>query len=285
MREIGANIANSLGPLALSGFILLVASPPKSVIGRVFDIVTLLLFGLSGPYCILLLPIALFVAVLRDYRWKWLTTGVVAVTSLVQGWGLLVLNSSGRVHYELGATPALFARILASQVYLAALIGGNSLGAKPGTRIFAFLLGLAIGGTVIVVTCFLNSGVEMKLLLSFSLIVFAASLISPMIPQQPGYSIWQLMSMAGGSHYWFFPTLAFAWSLLWCLNSQRTGLKITACYLLCFMPIAIARDWRQPARKDVEFAARARTFQTVPAGTEIEIPINPEGWTMQLVKH
>jgi len=52
MREIGANIANSLSLLALSGFILLVASPPKSVIGRVFDILTLLLFGLSGRYCI-----------------------------------------------------------------------------------------------------------------------------------------------------------------------------------------------------------------------------------------
>ena len=125
----------------------------------------------------------------------------------------------------------------------------------------------------------------MRLLLVFSAMVFAASLISPMIPPQPGYSIWQLMSIAGGSHYWFFPTLAFAWSLLWCLHSRRIGLKITASYLLFFMAIAIVRDWRQPARKNLEFAARARQFQTVPAGTEVEIPINPEGWTMQLVKH
>ncbi len=80
------------------------------------------------------------------------------MTSLVQAWALLVLDSTGRVHGALGANLSLFVRILGDQVYLGTLVGGNSLGANPGPLLFAFFVGVAIGGTIIVWFVFTQCG-------------------------------------------------------------------------------------------------------------------------------
>ena len=88
-KELYANITNSQCLLALSAFLILATSPRKSVVGGIFGAIFLMLFGLSGPYCILLLPIALFLAWKRHNRWQWTAAGIVTMTSLVQAWALL----------------------------------------------------------------------------------------------------------------------------------------------------------------------------------------------------
>jgi hypothetical protein len=69
--EIDATITNSQWVLALIGFLVLAASLPRASGGRVFDACVLLLCGLSGPFCILLFPIALFAAWRHGERWGW----------------------------------------------------------------------------------------------------------------------------------------------------------------------------------------------------------------------
>ena len=173
-KELYANITNSQCLLALSAFLILAASPRKSAVSGIFGAVFLILFGLSGPYCILLLPIALFLAWKRHNRWQWTAAGIVTMTSLVQAWALLVLDSTGRVHGALGANLSLFVRILGDQVYLGTLVGGNSLGANPSPLLFAFFVGVALGGTIISGLCLLNAEIEMRLLLVFSAMVFCS---------------------------------------------------------------------------------------------------------------
>ena len=89
---------------------------------------------------------------------------------------------------------------------------------------------------------------------------------------------------AGGIHYWFFPTLAFGWSLLWCFQSRTAVLKTVSGALLCLMCLGIVLGWRYPAFKDMHFAEHAQRFNKAPVGTEITIPENPEGWSIRLVK-
>jgi hypothetical protein len=283
-RELSSNITNAQCILGLSAFLLLVASPPQSGIGRSLDMIFLLLFGLSGPYCIFLLPIALFVARRGQGHWVWAQAALLAITSFVEALGLTVFDPSGRVHFFLGASPTLFVRILASQVYLGTLVGTNGIGAIPGSRVFVVLLSVAIACTAIVVISAATAPVQLKLLLWLSTMVFAASLYSPLIPPRAGLSTWQLMSRGGGIHYWFFPTLGFAWCLLWCFNRKPVLLKIIAGYLLFFLSVAIVRDWRHPAFKDMHFPAHVRQFEAAPSGTKVNIPVNPDAVSMQLVK-
>lgn len=283
--ELTAIITNSQCLLALSAFLLVVAATSQSVGGRIFDIFFLLLSGLSGPYCIFLLPIALFLAWKRCERWRWVSVGAIAASCLVQAWGLLIVSPSARPHYSLGASPSLLARILAGQVYVATLLGSNSLAARSGPWLSVLFFGVAIGGTAIIAICFVKSALEMKLFILLSSMVLAASLISPFVPPSAKASVWELLTRASGIHYWFFPTLAFAWSLLWCFHCRVVALKAASAVLLCLMCFGIALGWRYPAFKDLHFAEYARQFGAAPVGTAVTIPENPEGWNMRLVKH
>jgi len=283
--EMHAIVTSSQWLLALCVFLLLVSSVPKGVAARLFDISILVLCGLTGPFCVFLLPIAIFLAWKRPDRWRTAAAGVLAVSCLVQAWGLLVVDPAGRAHAALGASPALFTRILGGHVFIATLLGTNFLAMHPSPPVFVFLLCAVIGGIAIVAMCFAKSGIEMRLFILFSGVMFAASLISPAAYPPPGVSRWELLTGAGGIRYWFFPELTFAWALLWCSTSKKALLKIVGGYLLIVMCFGVVRDWRHPAFKDLHFAEDAKRFEAAPAGTEVTLPENPKGWTIQLVKH
>lgn len=283
--ELDANITNSQWMLALCAFLLLVASTPRRAVGRLFDISVLVLCGLTGPFCIFLLPIALFLAWRHRDRWRWVPAGAIAALSLVQAWALLHAGgpSSRPFHTLVGASPALFTRILAGPIYLGTLLGHNEWAAHPGPLLFIFLLCVAIGGTAIVAICFVKSAVEMKLFLILSAMLLVASLISANAHPPAGVSVWELLADAPGIRYWFFPTLAFAWSLLWCFRSRAPFLKVVSAYLLILMCIGILRDWRHPAFQDLHYAEYVKRFEAAPVGTTVTIPVNPAG-DMRLVK-
>jgi hypothetical protein len=283
--EMDAIVTSSQWVLSLSAFLLLVASAPKGFAGRLFSIALLSLCGLTGPFCVFLLPVALFLGWRRRDNWRHLQAGVLVMCCLVQAWGLLIVNPSGRSHYAaVGASPALFARLLAGQVYLGTLLGSNGLDAIPGRRILIFFIFVAIAGTAIIAVCFVKSAIEMKLLLAFSASLLAASLISPSCGSPNGVSAWEMLTGGGGIRYWFFPTLAFAWSLLWCFRSRILLLRIVSTPLLLLMCFGIVRDWEHPALPDLHFAEDAKRIESVPVGMAVIIPENPQGWTIRLVK-
>ncbi|MGA2671589.1 MAG: hypothetical protein ABSE99_00060 [Terracidiphilus sp.] len=282
-RSLGVGYTQWL--MALSAFLILVGSAPRSIAGRIFNFLIVALSGLTGPFSVFLAPVALILAWRHRDRSRLVPACVIAACALVQVWGLLILNPSGRSHYAaLGASPALFIRILARQIYLAALFGRNGLSAPSDDRLLGFLLCIAVAGTAIVALCFAKSAIQMKLFLIFSAVLFVASLISPNTHSPAAGSAWELLAITGGIRYWFFPTLAFAWSILWCLHSRIAILKVVAAYLLVFMCIGIVHDWRLPALQDLQFAESARRFEAAPAGTVVTFPLNPAGWNMQLVK-
>src|SRR5208337_2386912 len=90
-----------------------------------------------------------------------------------------------------------------------------------------------------------------------------------------GVSAWTNLTAGPGIRYWFFPTLAFAWTLLWCFHSRIRLLKIVSAPLLLLMCLGMMRDWRHPAFQDMHFAEYAARFEAAPAGTVVIIPENP----------
>ena len=284
-REMTAIITSSQWLLTLSAFLLLVAYPPRGAAGRIFNISILLLCGLTGPFCVFLALVAIFLAWRRRENWRWIEAGILAACCLIQACGLLIVDPSGRSHYAaLGASPALFMRLLAAQVYLATLLGSNELAHYSSHLLFIFLLCAAIGGTVLVVLCFIKSSVEMRLFLAVSALLFALSLSSPNTGSPRGVTGWELLTSGGGIRYWFFPTLAFAWSLLWCFHSRIRLLRIVSAPLILLMCFGIIRDWRHPAFVDLHYAVYAERFEAAPAGSVVAIPENPDGWNLHLVK-
>ena len=242
--EVGRGITNAQWPLALSAFLLLVACTPKNMAGRLFDILFLLLCGLTGPFCIFLLPISISLAWKERDKWRWVQTGILGGACLIQGWAILYLAPASRAHRAYGASAELLARLLGGQVYIGALLGHNKLAATPGLWLSIVLICAALGGTALAVICALKSPLAMKLFLFFSAAVFAAGLINPFEWDHPGVPIWAVYAGLGGLRYWFFPTLAFAWALLWGYRSRIPLVKAVSATLLCLMCFGIVRDWR-----------------------------------------
>jgi hypothetical protein len=60
--------------------------------------------------------------------------------------------------------------------------------------------------------------------------------------------------------------------------------RATAWALLLVMVYGIVQDWGHPRPVDFRFSDYVRKFSELPAGSTLFIPINPAGWTMQLMK-
>ena len=284
-REMLIIVTSAQWLLALCAFLVLVSSSPAGTADRARDLLLLALCGLTGPFCFFLLPIAAFLAWKRGERWRWIMTGVLLAATFVQAWALLVIDRGGRAHAVLGASAALFTRILAGQIYFATLLGGNSLAANSSPVVFSVLLCAAIAGTALLAVCFSRAGLEMRLLLVLTCMFLIASLISPAAYPPPGMSRWEMLAKVAGIRYWYFPTLACVWSILWAVRSRIEALRAVAVIFLCVMCFGVVRDWKQPALEDLHFAESAQSFAAAPPGTVMVIPENPPGWNVRLVKH
>lgn len=283
--EMSYGLTNAQWPLALSTFLLLVAPIPPSRAQRVFDFLIMLLCGVTGPFSIFLLPIAVYLAWKQPDNWRRVPVVIFTLTCIIQSWAMLVLAPAARAHRALGATPQLFARLLAGQVYFGALLGTNGLAAQPGPWLTIFLVCVAIGGSVFVLICALRSPTSIKLFLAFSAAVFAAGLMNPFEWDHPTVPVWVVYAGVPGLRYWFFPMLGFAWALLFGYRSSVAPVKVISVTLLCLMCFGIFRDWRHRTLDETNFAASVQRFQAAPAGSVVSIPEQPQGWNMQLIKH
>ena len=203
----------------------------------------------------------------------------------MQAFSLLILDPSIRPHSLLGASPTMFTRIVGGNVILGALLGRTPAAVRPGTEFFFFLFCMVMMGSAFAAVCFFKSNIEMKLFLVFSGMLLAASLLSPATYPPKRFTVWELLAQTVGARYWFFPSLAFAWTLLWCAHKGNAVLKWASIFLLCLMCLSAVRNWRRPDLRDLDFADYARRFQNAPAGTVMIIPENPDGWNIRLVKH
>lgn len=280
--ELDATITEGQWHLALLACMVVLAGRPRDMKWRIFDGCFLLLSGLSGPFCLLLFPVALLTYWRRPARWRLAAVSILGVASTAQFLALLQTASATRSPMGLGASPGLFTKILAGQVYLGALIGKNGLAARNGGVVV--LLGVvAVIGTVLILQCLWKAVLELRLFILFSALIFAASLANPMVslvrPQ------WEVLKGIRGAHYWFFPMLGFVWALIWCATfSDLRFVRRVAQAGLIAMCVGIVRDWRYPPYDNLHFSRYVRELALVPEGTLVVLPINPIGWSVRLTK-
>jgi hypothetical protein len=75
-------------------------------------------------------------------------------------------------------------------------------------------------------------------------------------------------------------------SVVWMLHRRNPVIvRTSAKALLLVMVYGIVQDWGQPRPVDFHFSDYVRKFSELPPGSTLFIPINPAGWTMQLMKH
>jgi hypothetical protein len=278
--EIHVVLTNAPFHFALLAFLVATATPPLNWQWKIFDAVVLVICPLSGPFCIVLLPLVVVFWWLRRQRWSLIVAAILAPLVALQGAVLLLKGYAGRAPAELGATPMLFLRILAGQVYVGAIHGRNqfALRAHPALILVVLLLGSSV-----VAYCLWTASLELRLFILFGLLLFAASLSKPLI--SGSRPLWELLAGDAGSRYWFLPTLALLWSLLWCAVQQYSQpFRIFGIVALVAMLNGVVRDWKYRPYKDEHFQEYVNRFEAAPTGSVIEIPIFPDGVIVRLKK-
>jgi hypothetical protein len=290
--EIHGNATNAQWYLALLAFMIIVARPPASKAGRVADVATLALAGLSGPYAFFLTPMAAL-------RWRseknyarLTQTRVLAVTAVVQALALFVLNAGSRFGYRPHVDLVLLWGILEKQIF-----GGGIVGMQwyhfvrdelSGAAVFAIM---TVAGLALTVAAALRGPWQMRFLLFFAGASLAASLLAPNIGSTAGPAdyarrAWQtLFDSSSGSRYWFLPILALVVVIAWSRKKTNPlGIRLVGTALFCLLLAGTIGDFRDPPLADLRFSEYALAYVTTPPGEAITIPLNPPGWSMMLTK-
>jgi hypothetical protein len=280
--EIHVVLTNAQWHLALAPCLLVLAAPPATRLGQVGDWIILVLCGLSGPFCLPLLPMAAVMWWKKRHRWYAITTGILLIASLLVGVALMQGGLKDRGLTPLGASPLLLAKLLAGHVFAGALLGQNNL-TREGP--LALLLVICLAGTLLLGWCALRANWEQRLFIFFSGVLLAGALRSPLTTGP--WPQWEMLTTCQGCRYWFYPMLATGWALVWCATGPQHQpiFKWLAWTALAGMLCSGLKEWKYPPFEDHQFSASIRRLESAPVGTKVRIPITPDGWRIDLIKH
>jgi len=281
--ETHANLTNAQWHLALLSCLIIISAPATTKLWKIFDFAAILISAFSGPFCLLLLPVALIRFYGERDKWILTLTFILGAGCLVQGVSLLLFERP--VREPLGANINRFLRILGGHLFFSSIFGERFF-AWTFTRPFwkdGVAVIINLGGMALVVYAFLKTNRELRLLTIFAALIVVAALLSPVagenVPQ------WELLRYpAIGSRYWLIPIFCFLLLLFWTArNAENKIFRLAAAILLVLSPIGMILDWRYPPFKDLDFPKYAAEFDAAPSGSEFAIPINPN-WEMKLTK-
>ena len=287
--EVYANLTNAQWNLSLVGFLLLTAEPSRTAAGRLLDRGALLLCGLSGPFCLFLLPVALWQAARARRSGAGAPAVNLALTGLccvVQASLALAAGRGGGP--DLGATFARLVDILALQVILAPLIGRHGMTAllhgwpwrSQLLPIGATMLGGALGAMALA-----SGGRLLRQFCLYASLLLAASLLRPATGStEPAWRLF--LSPDIGDRYYVVPMLAWI-GVLFTAAARAGRTRLLASGLIAMVTLSIPGDLHfataLATAPPTRFDGAAKAFDHAPAGTVMAFPIHPEGASPMLL--
>ncbi len=286
--EFYVNLTNAQWNLALLSLLIVAGRPAASSAGRGLDIVVLTLSGLSGPFMLMLAPVAAWQAMRQPSAQARTRLALAVATALIQVAVLLTLGGGGRSTAPLGAGPRMLAQVLSSQVVLGAEIGWRSTGAVQGLALWRdnwLPSALACLAALVALVALRRGSVLLRQCTLFAALLLTACLLTPQVSlTQPRWEVMTHMPM--GNRYFALPVMIWI-AMLVSLAADRNriaraaGLALLAPVLLWAVP----HDWPILRMAHTDFQARARRFEAAPPGTRMTFPIVPTGLDpMWLVK-
>lgn len=284
--EIHGNVTNSQWFLAVLLFILIFIKDNKSKLMNIFEKIMIFIASCSGPFSIILTPIAVFDA----YRTKKLNKRHLflfagALLQLI----FLILNNNGREHAPIGFSVHNFFDILGGQVFGAGLYGYKS--ETFFISKFYYVLLIALLGMILMYIAFIKSkSIELRYFIAYASFVLLAALLSPN-GAPPGSTWWQnLIILQSGGRYYFLFHLSIFLCLGWLLLNHNKGKFyigmriISGVIVLSSLFIGAPKDFVHYHYADLHYKHYISQFNHLKPGQKIAIPLNPGGWSMTLIK-
>lgn len=285
--ELHGNITNGQWYLALAACLILVSDNDGTGLWNVCDLILLVLAGLSGPFALLLSPIALAQWVYTRQKQALRRLLVIVTAALLQAIAILFVSHAGRLENVPPITMRLLAAVVLRQVLVSSLIGARGylwlIGNVPSYIMIVSALGMVVSS--LMVYALLKGPFGLRLFVVFAGLVLAVSFLSP-TGDFTTYSALKLLSRStDGVRYWLIPISAVFACLVWDLSSSNHKLvKYLAGLCLLVAVVGMVVDFQHPTYVDYDFSHRVREFEHLSSGQTLSFPINPPGWTMKLSK-
>jgi hypothetical protein len=280
--EVFVNLANVQWHLGIAAFLILIADKPSRRRWIIFDIGVLGLAGLTGPLGILLVIIAFLMWCIKRNRSTFLNLAVLSVTSLCQTISLLIIQPGQRGgHMEM--TFIYGVKMVVGQIFTGGLLGEYYV---PSFYYDNFLLYGALAlGLLIILYAVIKGPSWIGYANLFALMIFVSTLFS--LTPLKGTDVWELLThMSTGQRYWYIPIFVWLMTLLWVALAAKSIIMRLGCgCLLLLLFIGVPGSWDIAPLPDKQYQQQVDYFNTQPSGQNYKIPINPEGWYIDLRKH
>jgi hypothetical protein len=283
--DLDVNLTNTQWHLALLAFLVLAAEPPGSRIEWTVDIVALVLTSLTGPFALLLLPVAGVIAIRHRSRKDLVVLGILAVGAVAQLAVIATIGAPQRHFAPVGWQPLLELRVLAGQVLVGATLGLNQYKVvydQPYWQGNVWPVVIAVAGLASGLYAAFRGPLVLKLFLLFAGLSFAAVFVG----KQNGPDAATVYEIPGlGGRYYFLPMLAWLSVVVWMALTRGAPIRVVGVLLLAAtIFVAVPGDWVYPAYVHTGFYKAARSFEAAPSGTRQVFTINPPGWDLTLTK-
>ena len=285
--EVYVNLTNTQWNLAVLALLVVLGGPARTRAGTAFDAAVLTLSGLSGPFMLMLAPVAAWQAWRRPGRSTRSRLALVVATAAIQV-AVLLVTQGRKSPTPLGAGPRMLARVLSEQLVLAPEFGWRSTYPVQALAVWQdnLLPSLLTLGAVAVAALALRRGpLVLRQLALYAGLMLAAALADPAV-SATGRS-WEVMThLPIGNRYFTVPVMTWiAMVLTLALDRWWPARAIGVLLLAPILLLAIPRDWSVLGWHRTAFQARARAWEHAPAGTRMTFPIVPDGFRpMELVK-
>lgn len=276
------SLNNTQWLLAVLCLLILFSAAPNRWAGRAVDLIAVALISVTGPFCLLLLPIALVLWWSRRWLWTAVLTSILGAGCAIQ---LFTLANSLPACRPMDILNPLGIRILAGQIFLFGALDGGSVLPHAGLQSTAALelAGLVFFAGVVMTGYALWKGpTELKLFVVFAGLVGVS--VVRRLHCDSGWNWLSLMNTGFAVRYWYIPRLAVLAVLVWLIGCSRP-LWVRTLGAVAIMAISLfaVTHWQYAPAPDYHWHYYAHLVERSPRGTTVWIPVNPPGWQFFLV--
>ncbi|MBX7144082.1 MAG: hypothetical protein K1X79_06500 [Oligoflexia bacterium] len=287
-EELHANLAYAYWHLSLACLLVFVTySPSTNRLQKYADIGLVSLTSISGVSVIFLAPSCLWFMWAKRSLDRLALFVPIAVGALLQVLGVFVFDPHSRFVGQYGASFYNFVTIIASQLFVAPILGdkGFRFLIESGYYVVSLKSALVCLWTILVYLSWRRAPAELKVLIMYGLLIAFVSLSAPNTGNA-NQVFWDNLSGPGAApRYWYFATLALQASLIFLANQQskhHLGTRTISSFLLILCVIGSVWNWRYKPWRNMHFNKQVAAFERSEPGTITTFRSRPPGFEMRL---